>query len=71
MTAAHRTVLLHSFCTHFADADARHRGDPRAHRHADMRTTAIYTTVNPSRLEHDIAERGRQNCDARRAAAGA
>ena len=39
--------------------------------HTDIRTTTIYTAVNPSRLEHAIAERGRQNRGARRAAAGA
>jgi hypothetical protein len=39
--------------------------------HADIRTTTIYTAVDDARLEHAIAERGRQNRGARRAAAGA
>lgn len=37
--------------------------------HADIRTTTIYTDVNPARLEQAIAERSRQRRGARRAAA--
>ena len=43
----------------------------RAAGHADIRTTTIYAAVNPGRLEHAIAERGRQNRGAHRAAASA
>jgi site-specific recombinase XerD len=38
--------------------------------HADIRTTTIYTAVNPSRLENAVAERAQQSRGARRAAAG-
>jgi hypothetical protein len=39
--------------------------------HADIRTTTIDTAVYPGRLEHTIAERGRQNRGARRTTASA
>jgi integrase len=38
--------------------------------HADIRTTTIYTAVNPGRLEHAVAERADRRGGARRAAAG-
>ena len=64
-------VLRHTFCTHLADAGADTAVIRELAGHADIRTTTIYTAVNPSRLEHAITERGRQNRGARRAAAGA
>jgi integrase/recombinase XerD len=64
-------VLRHTFCTHLADTGADTAVIRELAGHADIRTTTIYTAVNPSRLEHAIAERGRQNRGARRAAAGA
>ncbi|MGH2798299.1 MAG: tyrosine-type recombinase/integrase, partial [Thermoleophilaceae bacterium] len=63
-------VLRHTFCTHLADAGADTAVIRELAGHADIRTTTIYTAVNPGRLEHAIAERGRQNRGARRAAAG-
>jgi site-specific recombinase XerD len=64
-------VLRHTFCTHLADAGTDTAVIRELAGHADIRTTTIYTAVNPGRLEHAIAERGRQNRGARRAAAGA
>jgi integrase/recombinase XerD len=64
-------VLRHTFCTHLADAGADTAVIRELAGHADIRTTTVYTTVDPSRLEHAIAERGRRNQRARRAAAGA
>jgi hypothetical protein len=54
-------VLRHTFCTHLADAGADTAVIRELAGHADIRTTTIYTAVNPSRLEHAIAERGRRN----------
>jgi integrase/recombinase XerD len=62
-------VIRHTFCTHLADAGADTAGIRELAGHADIRTTTIYTAVNPGRLEHAIAERGRHNPGARRAAA--
>jgi integrase/recombinase XerD len=64
-------VLRHTFCTHLADAGADTAVIRELAGHADIRTTTVYTAVNPSRLERAIAERGRRNLGARRAAAGA
>jgi site-specific recombinase XerD len=64
-------VLRHTFCTHLADAGADTAVIRELAGHADIRTTTIYTAVNPGRLEHAIAERGRQNRSVRHAAAGA
>ena len=64
-------VLRHTFCTHLADARADTAVIRELAGHADIRTTTIYTAVNPSHLEHAITERGRQNRGARRAAAAA
>jgi site-specific recombinase XerD len=59
-------VLRHTFCTHVADADT----DTAVIRElADIRTTTIYTVVNPGRLEHAVAERAQRVRGARRAAA--
>jgi integrase/recombinase XerD len=71
MTVAHRTCCGTPFCTHLADAGTDTAVIRELAGHADIRTTTIYTAVNPSRLEHAIAERGRQNRGARRAAADA
>jgi len=62
-------VLRHIFCTHLADADTAVICELAGH--ADIRTTSIYTAVNPRPLKHAIAEHGRQNHGAHRAAAGA
>ena len=39
--------------------------------HAEIRTITIHTAVYPGRLEHAIAERGRQNSGGRRTTASA
>jgi site-specific recombinase XerD len=59
-------VLRHTFCTHLADAGVDTAVIRELAGHADIRTTTIYTAVNPRRLEHAIAERGRRNRGARR-----
>jgi site-specific recombinase XerD len=64
-------VLRHTFCTHLADAGADTAVIRELAGHADIRTTTIYTAVNPGRLEHAIAERGRRSRGTRRAAAAA
>jgi integrase/recombinase XerD len=53
-------VLRHTFCTHLADAGADVGTIRELARHADIRTTTIYTAVSPDRLEQAIAERTRQ-----------
>jgi site-specific recombinase XerD len=63
-------VLRHTFCTHLADAGADTAVIRELAGHADIRTTTIYTAVNPGRLEHAVAERAHQRRGARRAAAG-
>jgi integrase/recombinase XerD len=50
-------VLRHTFCTHLADAGADTAVIRELAGYADIRTTTIYTAVNPDRLEHAIAER--------------
>lgn len=62
-------VLRHTFCTHLADTGADSAVTRELAGPADIRTTTIYTDVNPARLEHAIAERSRQRQGARRAAA--
>ena len=62
-------VLRHTFCTHLADTGADTAVICELAGHADIRTTTIYTDVNPARLEQAIAERSRQRRGARRAAA--
>lgn len=62
-------VLRHTFCTHLADAETDTAVIRELAGHADIRTTTIYTAVNPSRLEHAVAERAQQARGARRAAA--
>jgi integrase/recombinase XerD len=62
-------VLRHTFCTHLADTGADTAVIRELAGHADIRTTTIYTDVNPARLEHAIAERSRQRHGVRRAAA--
>jgi integrase/recombinase XerD len=62
-------VLRHTFCTHLADTSADTAVIRELAGHADIRTTTIYTDVNPARLEQAIAERSRQRRGARRAAA--
>jgi site-specific recombinase XerD len=64
-------VLRHTFCTHLADTGADTAVIRELAGHADIRTTTIYTDVNPARLEQAIAERSRQRRGARRAAARA
>lgn len=64
-------VLRHTFCTHLADAGADTAVIRELAGHADIRTTTVYTAVNPGRLEHAIAERERRSRGARRAAAAA
>jgi integrase/recombinase XerD len=64
-------VLRQTFCTHLADAGADTTVIRELAGHADIRTTTIYTAVNPGRLEHAIAERARRAHGARRAAASA
>jgi integrase/recombinase XerD len=64
-------VLRQTFCTHLADTGADTAVIRELAGHADIRTTTIYTAVNTGRLEHAIAERGRQTRGARRAAASA
>jgi site-specific recombinase XerD len=61
-------VLRHTFCTHLADTGADTTIIRELAGHADIRTTTIYTDVNPARLEQAIAERSRQRHGARRAA---
>ena len=63
-------MLRHTFCTHLADAGADTAVIRELAGHADIRTTTIYTAVNPSRLENAVAERAQQSRGARRAAAG-
>jgi site-specific recombinase XerD len=63
-------VLRHTFCTHLADAGADTAVIRELAGHADIRTTTIYTAVNPGRLEHAVAERAQRRRGARRAAAG-
>jgi site-specific recombinase XerD len=63
-------VLRHTFCTHLADAGADTAVIRELAGHADIRTTTIYTAVNPGRLEHAVAERADRRGGARRAAAG-
>ena len=63
-------VLRHTFCTHLADAAADTAVIRELAGHADIRTTTIYTAVNPDRLEHAVAERAHRSRGARRAAAG-
>ena len=58
-------VLRHTFCTHLADAGADTAVIRELAGHADIRTTTIYTDVNPARLEQAIAERTRQRRGAR------
>jgi integrase/recombinase XerD len=62
-------VLRHTFCTHLADTGADTAVIRELAGHADIRTTTIYTDVNPARLEQAIAERNRQRQGVRRAAA--
>src|SRR5450755_960250 len=61
-------VLRHTFCTHLADTGADTAVIRELAGHADIRTTPIYTDVNPARLEQAIAERSRQRHGVRRAA---
>ena len=68
-TVAAPHVLRHTFCTHLADTGADTAVIRELAGHADIRTTTIYTDVNPARLEQAIAERSRQRRGARRAAA--
>jgi site-specific recombinase XerD len=63
-------VLRHTFCTHLADTGTDTAVIRELAGHADIRTTTIYTAVNPGRLEHAIAERERHNRGVRRAAPG-
>jgi site-specific recombinase XerD len=63
-------VLRHTFCTHLADAGADTAVIRELAGHADIRTTTVYTAVNPGRLEEAIAERAQQSRGARRAAIG-
>jgi site-specific recombinase XerD len=58
-----------AFAPHLADTGADTAVIRELAGHADIRTTTIYTDVNPARLEHAIAERSRQRQGARRAAA--
>ena len=60
-------VLRHTFCTHLADAGADTAVIRELAGHADIRTTTIYTDVNPVRLEQAIAERSSQRHGVRRA----
>jgi site-specific recombinase XerD len=69
-TAAPRTCSG-TRSAHLADAGADTAVIRELAGHGNIRTTTIYTVVNPGRLEHAIAERGRRNRGARRAAAGA
>ena len=62
-------VLRHTFCTHLADSGADTAVIRELAGHADIRTTTIYTNVDPARLEQAIAERSRQRQGVRRAAA--
>ena len=61
-------VLRHTFCTHLADAGTDTAVIRELAGHADIRTTTVYTAVNPARLVHAVAERHRQRNGARRAA---
>ena len=53
-------VLRHTFCTHLADSGADTAVIRELAGHADIRTTTIYTNVNPARLEQagDPRDRG-------------
>ena len=62
-------VLRHTFCTHLADTGADTAVIRELAGHADIRTTTIFTDVNPARLEQAIAERSRQRHGVRRARA--
>ena len=55
-----RAKLLAFFCTHLADAGADTAVIRELAGHADIRTTTIYTDVNPACLEQAIAQRSRQ-----------
>jgi len=61
-------VLRHTFCTHLADAGTDTAVIRELAGHADIRTTTVYTAVNPARLEEAVTERHRQRNGARRAA---
>jgi site-specific recombinase XerD len=63
-------VPRHTLCTHLADAGADTAVIRELAGHADIRTTTIYTAVNPGRLENAVAERAQRRRGARRAAAG-
>ena len=63
-------VLRHTFCTHLADAGTDTGVIRELAGHADIRTTTVYTAVNPDRLEHAIAERSQQRRGVRRATSG-
>jgi Phage integrase family len=58
-------VLRHTFGTHLADTGADTAVIRELADDADIRTTTIYTDVNPARLEHAIAKRSRQRQGAR------
>ena len=62
-------IMRHTFCTHLADAEADVATIRELAGHADIRTTTIYTAVNPARLERAITSRAQQRKGARRAAA--
>jgi integrase/recombinase XerD len=64
----HNHVLRHTFCTHLAETGADTTIIRELAGHADIRTTTIYTDVNPARHEQAIAERSGQRQGARRAA---
>lgn len=61
-------MLRHTFCAHLADTGADTTIIRELAGHADIRTTTIYTDVNPARLEQAIVERSRRRHGARRAA---
>lgn len=61
-------VLRHTFCTHLADAGADTGVIRELAGHADIRTTTVYTAINPARLEEAIANRQRQRHGVQRAA---
>jgi site-specific recombinase XerD len=60
--------LGHTFCTHLAGTGADIATICELAGHADIRTTTVYTAVNPSRLEQAIVQRAPRNRGARRAA---
>ena len=61
-------VLRHTFCTDLADAGADVVVIRELAGHADIRTTTVYTAVDPARLEQAVAERQRQRRGVQRAA---